>query len=1185
MAFSSEELLKAIDIVIKGENQKLKFDKTVEVTIVELKDSTTGEYAVNYQGATFSAFSVILTEIYEKDEKVWMKVPQGDFSNRKTIEGRVKHVPNKKEEESKYKIIEVGPTWDVFYDYPQDGGKGIIAGAEQVEDADGYTEAEKKEILKDKEKYIYSPKEDIDADKEFQNYSRVCDHFRLKADFLTKFLSVYDKGNYGLEIVFYTRGKEERLDDGSYKETLDEVSYRLDLKNFSGSPYALSTYTPQYVVFECQKNYLLGIKSIRFFQEMRPDYEAIIKTAENGSLIEESSDIYNHNILVQNIQFQFVRVVDLSQNMYNLEIKARKGITVDKNNRNVIPLQSVLYYGNKDISGECTFNWYEEDLSVTIGTDNYEEQSGARWKKMRERDNNGQDIEVKEEEKINYDFDMLYIKYQDIEYKKRYKVIATFGNGQTLSEIIAVERGDTIYNVWLEQVTENEEIYLRLKGLKNGEEYNFAGNWYRELPDGSYIQINIEKTDSISISEYLKFLQVTFYCDVFDVDKQVAALNHIISHALSEDDVRCTFKGQTRYQYDANGDTKLIDVEKERTLEGILVWKDGLGASYNKVWIAPDGVEITANAYPGYNPDNSMMQNMYVDMNNILHYHIKAKKDVLLNDNTITLKVVTIDSQEYLFPKEIDFVKDGDQGTNGTTYQAKVRPVDNKNEELIGVNPLFKNDNQRLKCFVYKGNETINDKDGFSFSFSWSNKNVSITNSKTAIETASYTNDSIKGAFVTCKITINDRTAELTSTIYAHYPIPVVDVVEDSSIVLSTNIPKYVMYNPEGINPEFYYDEDLYFKVGKDNLISDGKIKSSNEDVLYIQNKKLVPNPHYMGGKDIPYFTFKYGIGNLYYPVMMYLNTYGNKAINDWDGTSIETSDGVLLAPQIGAGKKENDLFSGVVMGDMTGANNTLGWNIDGEGIYGFKDGIATFGLKSDGTAYFGPRAIRNTNGTFSDAGGWIEMDGSEAVIKGGTSGNSPIMRLFLAKNNKHKHDNKDIAIQVGDSFFVYYDGSIKASDSIGVTGVINATSGYIGNWLIDSGSISQGNTILGSDGIIQIQEMHVKSANNILGLFTTDDGNKAIGFKIADRSFVVESEKAIRLSAKDAVGINLEAPKITLKTSNVDIGYYASSSEIIHIGNSNMTPATKDNKGNYVKGLICHVPPEGQIGIYARFA
>jgi len=53
-------------------------------------------------------------------------------------------------------------------------------------------------------------------------------------------------------------------------------------------------------------------------------------------------------------------------------------------------------------------------------------------------------------------------------------------------------------------------------------------------------------------------------------------------------------------------------------------------------------------------------------------------------------------------------------------------------------------------------------------------------------------------------------------------------------------------------------------------------------------------------------------------PIHMMLNQYGNAKINGWDGNSIDIDDdgGVVLAPQVGAGRKEPDnTFTGVLMG------------------------------------------------------------------------------------------------------------------------------------------------------------------------------------------------------------------------------------------------------------------------------
>jgi len=51
----------------------------------------------------------------------------------------------------------------------------------------------------------------------------------------------------------------------------------------------------------------------------------------------------------------------------------------------------------------------------------------------------------------------------------------------------------------------------------------------------------------------------------------------------------------------------------------------------------------------------------------------------------------------------------------------------------------------------------------------------------------------------------------------------------------------------------------------------------------------------------------------------MYLNRYGHTALNKWDGNTIDlgTDSGVILAPQVGAGKKgdNSNTFTGILLG------------------------------------------------------------------------------------------------------------------------------------------------------------------------------------------------------------------------------------------------------------------------------
>ncbi len=67
-------------------------------------------------------------------------------------------------------------------------------------------------------------------------------------------------------------------------------------------------------------------------------------------------------------------------------------------------------------------------------------------------------------------------------------------------------------------------------------------------------------------------------------------------------------------------------------------------------------------------------------------------------------------------------------------------------------------------------------------------------------------------------------------------------------------------------------------------------------------------------------------IGAIYIPVNMILKYYGHQALNDWDGNSIELNEegNTILAPQIGAGKKDSDNgFTCIFMGAIEGLEET----------------------------------------------------------------------------------------------------------------------------------------------------------------------------------------------------------------------------------------------------------------------
>jgi len=84
----------------------------------------------------------------------------------------------------------------------------------------------------------------------------------------------------------------------------------------------------------------------------------------------------------------------------------------------------------------------------------------------------------------------------------------------------------------------------------------------------------------------------------------------------------------------------------------------------------------------------------------------------------------------------------------------------------------------------------------------------------------------------------------------------------------------------------------------------------------------------------------------------MMLNRYENAALNDWDGNTIEINENrYILTPQVGAGKKEGNVFTGVLLGaEQTLEKNELNEDKveDKVGLFGYAAGARSIFLDAN---------------------------------------------------------------------------------------------------------------------------------------------------------------------------------------------------------------------------------------------
>lgn len=79
-----DTILQAVDTIVANRVSKLATDKTVTATIAGCTNALTREYLVSYNGGTMKAYAQE-GATYTTNQTVYVLVPEGDFTNQKTI--------------------------------------------------------------------------------------------------------------------------------------------------------------------------------------------------------------------------------------------------------------------------------------------------------------------------------------------------------------------------------------------------------------------------------------------------------------------------------------------------------------------------------------------------------------------------------------------------------------------------------------------------------------------------------------------------------------------------------------------------------------------------------------------------------------------------------------------------------------------------------------------------------------------------------------------------------------------------------------------------------------------------------------------------------------------------------------------------------------------------------------------
>lgn len=464
-----------------------------------------------------------------------------------------------------------------------------------------------------------------------------------------------------------------------------------------------------------------------------------------------------------------------------------------------------------------------------------------------------------------------------------------------------------------------------------------------------------------------------------------------------------------------------------------------------------EDTKITSILYPTYKI--SAMYSMY-NMNNTIACTIRKDRMIYTTEKEFTFGVSgTMGSDKSLV---VDFV--GGQTAiiaNDTTtaYQLEVKMYDenNKPEDISAVPVTW--------SWYAPGEDTISSKLKFK------TNNTAVVE----LENSGLDIDDDEQIYI-AKVVVGEEGAELET----YFPIPIKSSEEYSHIEGATS----VIYLSNG-EPDYYKgDYKLYETV--DDTIGSPIVEITNKTVIWEVisqeadrefvadiNKTTVGGvTTYKGLKPISVYTE--GVKNYaviakvngsaiwQQPILVIRNQYPSRVINKWDGKTLtmDKETGTILSTAIAAGRKDNNTFTGVMIGDWTGSISDKSLT-QATGVFGFHQGAMCYAFMDNGTAFLGKSGEGridfngNTGKIYSQTGAGMEIDLDDGLItskrlelKAGFVNQNSTEYLILNTNSETNLTLPTIPTQHGRYPFEL--GKYLKAD---FKGQLYAASGKIGAW------------------------------------------------------------------------------------------------------------------------------------------
>lgn len=697
-----QQICQAVDIIVQKAISEAGYDKTIQATIVSCIDSTIGKYEVSYQNSKFYAYTSSTDITYTKGTSVYVLIPGSDFSKNKTILGTTKKLGTSYAttiaEEDKYELY----------------GNNCIENTDTIFSVSSYKKDGDSKYLYQKGTSINAITLNINAVNEYiknSGYVKCGACFQTALDGTQQY-----QGNFG--IVFAL----DFLDEAG--ETLTRY-YTIDVDSMTGNPYKQISKTRQYGFFEIDNENFVEVNSIQIFAYDFPN----------------SADSYEDDIFVSDLELwgaQLINSTTLSGTY--LVFSTPKGVlfTGDQSDDATLTITAqVCVKGQKvsDSSQSITYYWFSQDASIMTSSLYYNSYGGQGWKCLNEYNL----IEADEDgnpavaEWVPASNQWTVKKSDVIADKVIYKCVAIYSD-TALSKTIAIQNQKSDYAIIIESsngikftLGAGETTLTCLVNNEKKENYSYV--WSVTNNSGTYSAL-----DNITCQCTVKARSInafsTYQCSVYDENKNyIGTASIILTNSSTVEGAYFLIlnNGSFAYKYNESGISPAsVSLDNPITIKALTFSiydndgnkiDDDIVANQCEIkWIVPNintllSIPSSYDKYATVDEVNGVTTYSEKGLVSFV-YDIADRYSITKTNNDIILQV-TYKEMNLTAKTNLVFVKEGEDGTNGTEYYCRIVPWVSQYETpsypLFSYRKIYGQDDYQWVCSNYVPNQDDND--------------------------------------------------------------------------------------------------------------------------------------------------------------------------------------------------------------------------------------------------------------------------------------------------------------------------------------------------------------------------------------------------------------------------------------------------------------------------------------------